>query len=158
MSQLLLIEVFSASHLDMFHSPDNDGSVQGSREGPAGRAVAAIQGPAHLLPRLRTPARVHQHQHRQEGAPEPGVHQDAAFPDGRKPPSPARRGRLELAIHTRAPTFIERREECLKNCYAPKNGSRGREFFKGGENQIFAEENRDFCENMRKKSKDFLAT
>ncbi len=63
-----------------------------------------------------------------------------------------------------ADIFHEIWEECLKKI-APKNVSRGGDIFctsrggvegeKGGTNQIFAEENRDFCENMRKKSKLF---
>ncbi len=57
-------------------------------------------------------------------------------------------------------------EECLKNCYVPKNGSRGGDTFclprggvegrKGlGTNQILVEEKRDFCETMKKKRKVF---
>ena len=77
-----------------------------------------------------------------------------------------------IGIHGRR-LFFRGEEECLKNCYTPKNGSRGRDAFcpprggveggrggveggkGGGDKPFFAEENRDFCENMRKKSKDF---
>ncbi len=74
--------------------------------------------------------------------------------------------KLNEHTHTWAPTFSRGGEEYLKKCYTPKNGSRGGDTFcfprggveggkGGGTNHIFAEENKDFCENTRKKSKVF---
>ena len=75
------------------------------------------------------------------------------------------RKRMNIPTHGRR-LFSRGGEECLKNCYTPKNGSRGGDTFcsprggveggkGGGTNHIFAKENKDFCENMRKKSKVF---
>ncbi len=75
------------------------------------------------------------------------------------------RKRMNIPTHGRR-LFSRGGEECLKNCYTPKNGSRGGDTFcfprggveggkGGGTNHIFAEENKDFCENTRKKSKVF---
>ncbi len=73
---------------------------------------------------------------------------------------------MTTTTHMGADFFSGGRRECLKNFCAPKNGSRGGDTFcpprggveggmGGGTSQIFTKENRDLCENMRKKSKVF---